>query len=286
MNCKNCNHKIEEDDLFCENCGAKVITHRITLRLLINEVLAAIGLNNLYFTTLKKMLIAPNEVLNEYLNGVRKRYLAPFAFLAIGAGFSYLIFNLFPEDYIRIQSFATDSHIQKLEEKANKDLTKIKGLTEQEYQNLLREKKSAKKELDFNRKFQKSSFGFILKNFNLVTFLFIPFYALISFLVYRKPHNFGEHIIINAYIQGTTFLFTGILFIITILTSSVVNTLTILSVIIYYIYVYQKLYNQSIKQVIFSFLKFILVLVLLMISFMVISFTIGILIEKINQISA
>ena len=50
--------------------------------------------------------------------------------------------------------------------------------------------------------------GFILRNFNIITFLFLPFYALLSKLTYTKPHNFGEHIVINSYILGTTMFLT------------------------------------------------------------------------------
>lgn len=284
MNCKNCAHPIEDDDLFCENCGAKVIHQRITLRLLINEVLAAFGLNNLYVLTLKKMVLTPDEVLKEYLNGVRKRYLAPFTYLAIGAGFSFLIFNFFKTDFKRMQSYGMEAQAEAYREAANKDLSKIPNLSEIEYKRLEKEKKTAQRQLKMQEDFGETYLGFMLRNFNWVTFLFIPLYAIVSFLVYRKPHNFGEHIIMNAYIQGTTSVFTLFAFILSLVTHPLVYMIGGLAMIPYYIYVFKKLYHQSIKQVVLKFLKFVLIIVLAFIILMVIAGLVGFLLVKFKVI--
>jgi len=265
MNCKNCNHPIEGDDLFCENCGAKVIRHRITLRSLINEVLASVGLNNLYFTTLKTMFLAPEKVLQEYLNGVRKRYLAPFTFLLIGAGFSLLVFNFFPEDFKKMQTSSIDIQEKGLEEKANVDLSKFSDLTKKEYEKIEGEKKRAVWELKFNKAFGEFFFGFLSRNYNLVTLFFIPFYALLSYLVYRKTHNFGEHIIMNAYLQGVAFLIQVLLFLIAILFSnpSIFIWCSVLCTVILYSYAFGKLYQYNFKRIFTKFLRFLLFLIVI-----------------------
>ncbi len=44
MNCKNCQDPLEENAQFCDNCGAKVITSRITFKFLITVLFAVMGL--------------------------------------------------------------------------------------------------------------------------------------------------------------------------------------------------------------------------------------------------
>lgn len=103
MNCKNCKDPLEKDAQFCDNCGAKVITSRITFKFLITDLFINVfGIDSKFFLTLRKMLTHPQNVINEYLKGVRKRYVNPFAFLAVGAALSVIIYNFYADDFIAI----------------------------------------------------------------------------------------------------------------------------------------------------------------------------------------
>lgn len=136
MNCKNCNEILENNALFCDNCGAKIIKSRITFRFLMVELFSMLGFNSMFFNTLKKMFLAPNEVLNEYLNGIRKRYVNPFAYLAVGAALSLIIFNFFSKDYLKMQATVNQSQTKEIKELANKDLSTIKNLSTEEFNKL------------------------------------------------------------------------------------------------------------------------------------------------------
>ena len=95
MNCKNCQEPLNENSQFCNNCGGKVVSQRITFKkLFVDFFINVFGVDNKFFLTLRKILTNPENVINEYLDGVRNRYINPFAFLAIGAGLSLLVFNL------------------------------------------------------------------------------------------------------------------------------------------------------------------------------------------------
>jgi hypothetical protein len=50
------------------------------------------------------MITQLQVVISDYLNGVRKRYMNPFAFLAVDAGLSLIIFNYYADDFIKINS--------------------------------------------------------------------------------------------------------------------------------------------------------------------------------------
>jgi len=267
MNCKNCQDPLEKDAQFCDNCGAKIITNRITFKFLVSEIFFAIGIESLYFNTLKKMFLAPQEVLNEYINGVRKRYINPFAYLAVGAALSLLVFNYFADDFIEIQSSVNKENITKLQHIANRDLSSISNISDVELQQLKQQQQTAQLQLQFQVQWTK----LLLKYLNLITFLFLPVYALISKWTYRKPYNYGEHIVMNAYLQGTTMYISIITFFIAMVSHPLVYTFSMLVYILYYLFAFSKLYKHSFKTTILKLLRFIVVFIIVFILLIIIA---------------
>jgi hypothetical protein len=115
----------------------------------------------------------------------------------------------------------------------------------------------------------------IFKNYNLFAFLLLPVYALIAFLVFGKPYNYGEHLVINAYIQGTTFLVATVMFLVSLATHPAVHGSSILIVILYYCYTYGKLYQLTTGKLILKFLKFIGVLLFIPLVLILIGLVVG-----------
>ncbi|WP_299161302.1 DUF3667 domain-containing protein [uncultured Tenacibaculum sp.] len=275
MNCKNCNEILENDAHFCDNCGAKVIKNRITFKFLMIELFAVFGIDSLYLTTLRKMFTAPQDVMNEYLQGVRRRYINPFAYLAVGAALSLIIFNYFSDDYLKMQSTVNQTQVTELKELAEKDLTTIKNISEIELNKLKAKQQIAKKQLAF----MENWVVLFLRYFNIMTFLLLPFYALLSKLTYTKPHNFGEHIVSNAYIQGTSMYISIIAFFLGMIIHPNIFLSSFFIIIIYYLYVFNKLYKHSFGKSILKLLRFIGVLILLVliltITFLIIGVILG-----------
>lgn len=268
MNCKNCQHILEQHALFCDNCGAKVIKNRITLKFLLSELFGKVfGLDNKYFITLKKMFLAPQEVLNEYLIGVRKRYVNPFAYLAIGAGISLIVFSFFSDDFKIMMKSGGGVDFSETNTIVKEDLKDTKNISKKELETLKEEQHKAQ----ITNKFLEKYSDFLLKYYNLVTFLFLPYYALLSKITFRKPHNYGEHIIMNAYLQGTTMYFSTVGFLISLtINVPLVFSLSVLFSIAYFSYAFKKLYQHSIKKTILKLLKFILLLVVTYITLIII----------------
>ena len=101
MRCKNCSHQLSNHTKYCEECGAKVILERITFKKLIIESFnQSFGWDNRYFLTFIGLLLRPHQIIKDYLQGVRKRYLNPFAFFAIGAAARLLVFSIFIDEYM------------------------------------------------------------------------------------------------------------------------------------------------------------------------------------------
>jgi len=112
MNCKNCNHNIADTNQFCPNCGAKVVLERITTKKLWKDfAVNFFGWDNKYLVTLKKLILKPEQVFNGYFNGVRKRYVNPFAFLAIGTALAVLVFSALSDSYIQMMSDVNEQYM-------------------------------------------------------------------------------------------------------------------------------------------------------------------------------
>lgn len=241
MNCKNCNESINIDNKFCSECGGKVVKERITFKkLLSNFTSEFFGWDNKYFVTLKNLIITPEKVIKSYIGGTRKRYVSPFAFLAIATTISILVFNYYAEDYLDYYASMNDQQTgfifeSLLDEEALKEMQK----NQQE-----------------NAAFNSAFLEFGLRYSNFLVFLFLPFYTLIAYFIFRKPYNYGEHLIINCYIQGMAFLMSVLLFLISIFILPVFGFYLILQVL-FYAYVYKRVYGHSVGKFILSIFKFI-----------------------------
>lgn len=117
--------------------------------------------------------------------------------------------------------------------------------------------------------------NFFLRYFNLMAFLFLPIYALYSKWTFRKPYNFGEHIVINAYLQGSTMYISLIAFFLAILINPKIYTFSIFVFMLYYLYSFSRLYQYNWKQIILSVLRFILVGIIFSIILMIVLVLIG-----------
>lgn len=272
MNCKNCQNTLKEEANFCDNCGAKVVLEQITFkRLLVDFFITNFGVDSRFFLTMRKMTFRPQDVINEFIGGVRRRYINPFAFLAVGAGLSVIIFNYFADDFIAIQETMQTDQISKIKKQAALDLTNTEGLSDKEIQKLKIEKKAAQLQLDFNN----AMWQFMLRYFNLLTFVFLLLYAVLSKWTFRKPHNFGEHVVINAYAYGFTTYLTIITFLLAIVINPSIYTISILISIVYYMFVFAKLYNLSFGKSILKLLRFVVGVLTVFIVFLIISGIIG-----------
>jgi len=258
MNCKNCTSDITETSKFCNSCGAKVITDRITVKKMLSNVSQDIfGWDNKFFLTIRKLIIAPQEILGEYLNGTRKKYTNPITFFAIGMAFSIFIFNTFDEAYMKMSLETSKAQNEWFSENIGGQYNSIK------YQ---------QESLELNEKLQK---GF-LKYFNLISLVLSPLYAFIAFLVYRKPYNYAEHLTVTTFIQGFSFFVSSILFLIAINTSPYLYSISIVFLMFFYCYAYGKLYKLSIGQSIVKFIFFLAILFAVLLLFGVVALVIGI----------
>lgn len=175
MNCKNCNTKLNETYKFCHECGAKVITSRLTLSNILQNVSAQFfNYDNKVFKTFWHLITKPEAVMLNYINGVRKRYINVIQYFAISltiTGLQFFVLNTFFENPFEIDS---------------SNVTSSPNIP--------------------NQKTVEESFDFVSdimsKYYSLFYIFSLPISAFISWLTLKlknKTYNFSEHLIINTY---------------------------------------------------------------------------------------
>jgi hypothetical protein len=224
MNCKNCATSIKENDKFCPSCGGRVINTRLTFsHVWVEFSERVLSWDNKFFKTFLHLFTKPHLVIEDYVNGVRKKYFDPFSFLflaiTIGGLSLYLMKDMYALDFVGTQN-----------------------------------PEDAKKIFDFTNEYN-----------SILTLFFLPFYGLVSWIVFlnKKKYNFVEHNIIYIY----TYSFTSILNTIAIATVYLINTALLQSYFIFYAiafifyngYILKKIFKLTFWQIILKTLYFLLI---------------------------
>ncbi len=235
MNCKTCAFTIDSNARFCANCGAKIVDERLSLKGTWEEFIGPFfSWDNNFWRTFLGLFKNPKEVLEAYISGARKKYFQPFSYIILYATVAVFFYKFFPME--PIIDFSEDFS---------------KGYNTTENPNKI-------PTIDM-KQFMESLMGY----YNFLILLFIPLYALTSYLVYnQKKHNFFEHLVFNSYLQ------TNLGFISLLLQVILVNTLgmpfqvySLLFIVIFItftLYALKQLYHQNLKQTIFSGIKYVL----------------------------
>lgn len=77
------------DFTFCPGCGAKVVKSRLTFKGLFEDIAERVfNLENSFYRTLRDMTLRPEKVILKYVEGTRRRYMAPMNYLALALALS------------------------------------------------------------------------------------------------------------------------------------------------------------------------------------------------------
>ncbi|WP_024770836.1 DUF3667 domain-containing protein [Aquimarina macrocephali] len=224
-NCKNCGQQIETHN-FCPDCGAKKITKRITFKNLVSEFVDRfLNLDNSFIKTFIHLFTKPEEVIDGYIHGLRKRYVNAFGYFAITITITGIYAFLVKDRLKEIMSFGDFSEQQ--------------------------------------AEMQSSIFDTTFQYQSILSFLMIPLLALLSRLVFLnyKKYNLTEHFVIYLYayshIVGTmtlillplTFMVDNFMF---------VGMVQFPVYIFYMAYVLKRLYQISLKKILIKTLLFLI----------------------------
>jgi hypothetical protein len=239
QHCLNCNEPISLK--FCHNCGQKTDTHRITFNHFItHDILHGVWhFERGIIFTMKEAMIRPGKAALDYISGKRIRYYNVFYLILLLIGLNIFLSHYYDE------------------------------------MNHVYNKSSVE--------FIKNDLGnridaFLSDNAKILIYLFVPFFALNGFLIFRrKKLNLSEHFII----AGITFL--GIMLFTTIgnvffffdftnsfeLISELANTFTPILILVYIIYSYFTAYKKNYSLLGFS-IRMLLFLIISIVELIVI----------------
>lgn len=229
--CLNCGTANESK--FCSECGQSKNTHRLTVRHILHEIVH-------YFThadkgiifLIKELFIRPGTVINEYIEGKRKKYFNPFTYLILCSTISAYI-------YWKLQYY-TSMNVPEAQQNNPPEMQKLLMQTS-----------------ELMEKYGK-----------IITIFMLPLLASLSKLFYfKKKHNFAEHLTIQAFILAQT----GIMNIFITLTSYYIfpnsyfqfNMIFQVAFLIYMSFVFSKLYEENFLLSIVKSLGFILLFIIL-----------------------
>lgn len=233
MNCKNCERQLEQSDKYCANCGAKVVNTRLAFSYFLSEFNEEVlSWDNRLFKTIWHLVIKPEEVILGYLNGVRKKYMNPFRFLLI-------ILTLYGIAIF----FTRDVAINEMTILADEN----------------------------QRSITKNMMNFLFDYNSIFTSLLVPFYAIISFVIFldKRKLNFFEHIVLWTYVQ-TIYSVLGIISTLPVFFLSQTGNLVLSSIInitwlIYALIIFKKVFGLTVFQTILKFLLFSIIIIFLII---------------------
>lgn len=225
--CKNCRNLLETEQQFCQNCGAKIIRNRLTLKNLIEDFSERyLNLDNTFLKTFVHLITRPERVIHGYISGTRKKYVNVASYFAITLtllGLQYFIIKRFFPEMFENGIFATE------------------GM----------------------ETFQSELMSFIGEHQALIMILYIPVYGLISKLVcYNlKQFNYTEHVVMFMYIISQTSLVSMVLLIMAGFLGifEAISIFTIILQIIYSAYVLKRVFSLSLAGILKKTLLFFLI---------------------------
>ncbi|MEO1259988.1 MAG: DUF3667 domain-containing protein [Bacteroidota bacterium] len=195
---------------------------RITLRALINSVIATFDINKGWIKTYRLLTTRPGKTLRTYLLEDRSILTKPFKLLIVStAVVVFFMFKVVPKDAF-IEGFLVGRNGAPSTEQQDAVAVDSSLLTttlqnEDEAENTEKEEVSDQRKQAEHTKEAENFLAIFNQYYNVFMLLSIPFMALAtSWFFGRKKYNYAEHIIFNTYVlsyQNFIFLLTLPLFI-------------------------------------------------------------------------
>jgi hypothetical protein len=227
--CKNCETAFEGK--FCPACGQKADVHRFTIPHLVHEIFHAVTHTDkgILFLT-KEMFLRPGKTTRAIIDGKRKRFFNPFTFLLIMMALQVFVSKKthYYEVFNNTMQEVTLSIIEKTGKSREQAMKELKPVMDDTSSNMEK----------------------VLENNKLLTFLFIPVLALLTWLFFRKSGlNYAENLVFNVLIAAETTLFFFVIAVIPFLFNPVLGSFLLyghlLATIVYSFIGYRQLFGQG-----------------------------------------
>lgn len=181
VECKNCGN--EFDGNYCNQCGQSAATHRLNFKFLLHDIEHGLfHFDKGILHSIRQLCLRPGHTVNEYIAGKRVSHFKPLSMVVVLATVYGLLKHFF------LHETGSGTHL------------------------IINDK-------TINSATINSIFEWVNGHGAIMALLIVPFYALASFLAYRKEkYNFTEHLVLNAYTSSLRLVVTIILFPLVVLT--------------------------------------------------------------------
>jgi len=244
MNCKNCDNII--DGNFCAHCGQSVKVDKLNLPNFLAEISDSVfQLNRGLLYTIKELFTRPGHAIRGFIQGKRKEYFKPIAFVLTLSTVYFFVSQLSDHPTL-IDDFIT----------GYSDGGEVNGLETN----------------------SSSILNWLSDNYAYTTLLLLPLFSLATFLSFNGlGQNYLEHIVINSYITGQQAIFYSFFMIIGVVISNedVTVLLAIMSSLVFNYWTFSQFYQHTkgFKIILRLILTYILYIVF--ISIFLMAFTFG-----------
>ncbi|MEN8800289.1 MAG: DUF3667 domain-containing protein, partial [Flavobacteriaceae bacterium] len=204
---------------FCPSCGAKVIRNRLTLKNLSVDIAERVfDIDNTFARTFLQLFSRPDQVIDNYIRGIRKRYMNPIGYFGIAitlSGILLLLMRRFFRDRIDFDVFGQGANPEVM--------NKVMNIM-----------------FDMN---------------TLIFIIYVPIFAISGWLTFnRKSYNLTEYSVFYMYIlaQWSIILFPISLATLFIFPENylVLGIPLLIALVIYSIYAMQRLNRLSTSQLV------------------------------------
>ncbi|WP_105071118.1 DUF3667 domain-containing protein [Nonlabens arenilitoris] len=226
--CKNCTTRYSNKFNFCPHCGAQWLDYRLTPRKITTEFTERyLGTENVFIKTCITLFKYPEDVINGYITGQRKKYVNVINFF-------FISLTLFGIHIFVLKNFYPE----------------LLG-----FDNISSNEKNAQEYLSY-----------LYDYMGLLTSIFIPFYALTGWVTfYKRSYNFVEHLVLFGYVFGLINLVTVLLTPVIIMTSmnyfqmsSILSVFSFILIGWYYKRIFKLSFWKTVwKTILMTFLYFI-----------------------------
>lgn len=208
--CRNCQTKLEGP--YCHRCGQNVFvgTKRSFSELAFNTLENMFAVDHKLLVTLKYLIFFPGKLTKEYINGRIVRYVHPSKLF----WFISLLFFMLVTYNIKQQSAniskATDAITQQIAQQ-----NQANGKVRKDPAQKVQQSSSESNETDFLSKLTKASkhidiAGYVTTYSPYVTFLLIPFFAFLAFILYKeRSYFYADYLAFALHFHSFVFILIG-----------------------------------------------------------------------------
>jgi len=230
ITCKNCGKEFEGN--YCNQCGQSASTHRINFKFLWHDIQHGLfHFDKGILFSLWQLCVRPGHAINDYLAGKRVGHFKPLSLVMVLATLYGLLKHFFLKQELEESSKVIING-------ARINIQTISAISE-----------------------------WVSNHGAIMALIVIPFYALASFLSYRKEgYNYVEHLVLNAHASSFRLLVTLILFPLAVLTQhnagkETVDTITTIMELIVTCWCFMQFFgnlkrHKALKKLVYTYLIF------------------------------